>query len=443
MVDIVAHADAEVQAVQVVDRGEDIVHGHGGADQQIVVLFQQLLLLGLIAGLLQNAAQLGKAYALVDAGFLYIKVKEGLGIHSAVGNHLHLVLANAQHHHGNTGAVGSLGGLTGDLFALGDENFTGERSDHVLGGNKAGDAACQRELFIHLIAAEARQIIAAGVKEQCLQMVDGAFHRGGLTGAQLAVGFQQGFLAVVGGVFFQRGQNAGILAEEIQNLFIAALFAQCTDQHGHGQLAVFIDAHIEHIVDIGFIFQPCAAVGVHGGGVQLFAQLVKAFAVENTGAANQLADDHSLGAVDDKGTAVGHQREVAHEDFLLFQLARGFVEQACGHAQGCGIGGIAQLALVDAVFGIILQAEINKIQHKVTGVILDRCDILEYLLQPFVQKPLIRVFLDLDQVGHVNDFVDAGETHSLGFTAHLGLDLHHKKQPLLTFWYLFGSVHTA
>ena len=103
-------------------------------------------------------------------------------------------------------------------------------------------------------------------------------------------------------------------------------------------------------------------------------------AVEHTGRADQLADDRTLSTVDNKGACVGHQGEVAHEDLLILHLA-----------------------------GLLVQQ---------TGV--------KDLLQAFIQKPLIRVLLHLDQVRHTDDFVDVGEAHALGFAELYGLDFHHK-----------------
>ena len=41
----------------------------------------------------------------------------------------------------------------------------------------------------------------------------------------------------------------------------------------------------------------------------------------DAGRADELRDDDTLGAVDDEGALVGHQREVAHEDRLALDLA--------------------------------------------------------------------------------------------------------------------------
>ena len=54
----------------------------------------------------------------------------------------------------------------------------------------------------------------------------------------------------------------------------------------------------------------------------------------------QLRDDDALGAIDDEGAGVGHERQFAHVDFLLLDVLDGLVRrlavvdhQAHGHAQ--------------------------------------------------------------------------------------------------------------
>ena len=73
----------------------------------------------------------------------------------------------------------------------------------------------------------------------------------------------------------------------------------------------------------------------------------------------ELADDDALGDVDDKGAVVGHQRDIAEKDFLLFDVADIFRArvgvlvvdgQANGDLERGGIGHAAFLALVHVVF---------------------------------------------------------------------------------------------
>ena len=68
----------------------------------------------------------------------------------------------------------------------------------------------------------------------------------------------------------------------------------------------------------------------------------------------QLADDHALGAVDDERAVLGHQRNIAEENFLLLDVANGLRarvrilvvnREADGDLERRGIGHAALLAL--------------------------------------------------------------------------------------------------
>ena len=66
----------------------------------------------------------------------------------------------------------------------------------------------------------------------------------------------------------------------------------------------------------------------------------------------QLRDDDALGAVDDEGAGVGHERQFAHVDFLLLDVLDRLVrrlavvdDQAHGHAQRRAVAHAARTAL--------------------------------------------------------------------------------------------------
>ena len=397
-----------------------------------MVFAQQFLLLVHILRLVQNGAQPGKADALVDAALGRVERKELFRVHRAVGEHLHFLAVHRQVHQAYARGLGGGGRLFAHLFARGGQQLARQRGNDVARSHMAGNALGKRQLLVHFIAAKARKVIPARVKEQAVQMALRALHRGGLARAQLAVRLQQALFLAGGGVFGQGGLNALVVAEEIADARVVAQ-AQSAQEHRHRNFAVFINAHIEHIVRICLKLKPCAAVGVHGGGKQLFARFVVAFAEIHARAAHQLRDNHALGAVVQERAGIRHQREIAHEDLLLFHLARLFVQQACGDAQRRGIGGIALFAFLDGVFGLGIQAVVDEIQHKVAGIILDGGNIAEDLFQALFQKPVVRVFLHLDEVRHVDDFIDARKAHALGFAKLYGLDFHHNLRPLLIF----------
>ena len=437
MVDLVGGAHAVVQAQHVVDRGEDIVHRDGAADQLVAVFAQQLLLLLRVGGGVQDLADAGQAGALVDAGLLlHVEAEEGLGVHTAVGDddeghRVPHLLVDQHLDAGDAGGVDLLGLGAVDLLAVCDQQLAGQRGDHILAGAQAGDAAGQRQLVVHLVAAKAGQVITAGVKEQRIQMAAAAFHRRGLAGAQLAVDFQQAFLSGVGDVLFQRSVDLGLgITEELTDLLVGAK-AQRTHQRGDRQLAVFVDTDIENVLGIGLILQPGAAVGVHGSGKQVLAGAVLAGTVENAGRTDQLADDGALRTVGDKGAGIGHEREIAHEDLLLLHFPGLLVEQPRRDVQRGRVGGIPFLAFFDGVLGVLVQPVVDEFQHQVAGVVLDRGNVVEDFTQAFLQEPVVRIFLDLDEIGHVDHFVDPGKTHAGRSAVLYGLDLYHKTRPLL------------
>ena len=77
---------------------------------------------------------------------------------------------------------------------------------------------------------------------------------------------------------------------------------------------------------------------------------------EHAGRTVQLRDDDALGAVDDEGAVVGHERDLAHVDLLLLHVLDGLARrlavvdhQAHGHAQRRAVAhaALAALALVE------------------------------------------------------------------------------------------------
>ena len=436
VVDFIGHADAMVKAQQVVDGSKDIVNGNGAADELIMILGQQFFLLFRIGGSIQNLTDFGEGSALVDAAFLHVKAEETLGIDTAVGEHDHIdrILALALHDNsnaGNTGVINFNSLFVADALALGGQQFAGQRGNDVLSSLIARNTAGQAQLVVHLEAAKTSQVVTARIKEQQVDVAAGAFHRRWLAGTQLAVALQQGFLCGMGDILFQGGVDFGFrIAEVLADLLIGAK-PQCAQEGSNRQLAVFINAHIIYIGRIGFVFQPCAAVGVHGCGEKVLAGTVLAGSIEHAGRTNQLADDNTFCTVGDESAGIRHEREIAHENFLFLHFAGAFVQQARSDIKRRSIRCVTLFTFFNGIFGVLVQTVIDKFQREIPGVILDRVNVVEHFAQALVQEPVIRVFLDLDEVGHANHFVDAGKAHSGGSTVLYGLDLYHKMRPLL------------
>ena len=140
-----------------------------------------------------------------------------------------------------------------------------------------------------------------------------------------------------------------------------------------------------------------------------------------------LRDDDALGAVDNEGAVIGHERNVAHVDILLLdvfdRLGAGlFVDiehdQAERHLEWRGIGHAALPALVDVVLRPF-EFVFDKLEHRRVGKIGNRKDRFEDGLQPFVgaaglrlhnqQELVVGCLLNLNKVRHLRDFLDFSE----------------------------------
>ena len=422
VVDVVRGAHAEGQAVEVVDGRHNVVHGdmlghqlvHAVTDEVEKVLLAQGIGLPLVQQLLEHPA----AHLFGDAGLGGVEVHKLGHVHHAVREHLYHMHAGVEvvHlHHGlvDTQVVQLPGPFPGEHLA---------RLGHDLAGGGVGHGGAQLlarqtgpdgQLFIELVPANPGQVIPPGVEEQGVHQALGGVHRGGLAGTQLAVDLQHGLLIALAGVLLQGGQDAGVLAEQLDDARVGA-GADGPDEAGDGQLAVFVDAHVEDVGEVGFVLQPGPPVGDDGGGEGDIVRLVRVFREVHAGGAHQLGHDDPLRAVDDKGARIGHDGEVAHKDGLLLDLVGGLVAQVDLYLHGGGVGHVLGLALLNGVLGGIVHGEADEGQLQVARVVGDGVHIVEHLLEARLQEPFIGLFLDLQEVGHLQDILAAGEALALG-----------------------------
>ena len=142
---------------------------------------------------------------------------------------------------------------------------------------------------------------------------------------------------------------------------------------------------------------------------------------EHARGAVQLRDDDTLGAVDDEGAVVGHERQLAEVDLLLAHVldrllgAGGLLvedDEAHLHAQRGGVGEPAQLALLD-VEHRLAEPVADVLERSVAAVARDREDALEGSVQADrvavvlrlvgLEELAIRVELDGQQVRRVEN----------------------------------------
>ena len=201
-------------------------------------------------------------------------------------------------------------------------------------------------------------------------------------------------------------------------------------QRGRRQLPPPVDPHVNQVLGVEFEVEPRAAIGDDPRREQELARavgLALVVIVEHARRAVHLRDDHALGAVDHEGAVVGHQRQVAHVDVLLLDVAdaarAGVVvdvpdDQAQGDPERGGEGHAALMALLDVVFRL-LELVLDEVERRPLGEVPDREHRLEDLLQPdqvalrraqvHLQEVLVGRALNLDQVRHHRDLGDVPE----------------------------------
>ncbi|CDB30393.1 uncharacterized protein BN490_01581 [Firmicutes bacterium CAG:137] len=329
---------------------------------------------------IQQLPQDGEADLLVDAVLLGVKGDKPGHVHHVVGEHLQGP-SPLQDQNGLVHPMGRklLGLGPGEGLAGHSQNLTGEGIGNGLRQDLPGQPGPDVHLLVELVPAHLGHIIAPGVKEQGVHIGLGIFHCGRLAGAQAAVNLQEALLPGLAGVLLQGGVDEGILAKKLFDLGVG-VHTHGPDQAGNGQLPVLVDADVKHALVVGLIFQPCAPVGNHSGGVGVLIRLVHLVAVVHPGRADNLGDDNTLAAVDDEGAAVCHNGEVPHEDLLLLDLVGLRVAQAHPNLDGASVGGIPLHALLHSILGLIPHGEIQEGQLQLPAEVRDRAHIPEDLL---------------------------------------------------------------
>ena len=189
--------------------------------------------------------------------------------------------------------------------------------------------------------------------------------------------------------------------------------AERLQQHRDDLTALAVDPDADGVLLVDVELQPRTAAGDDLRDVDLLVGgLVELAAEVDAGRAHELGDDDTLGAVDDEGAPLGHDREVPHEDFLLLDLAGHLVDEGGLDEQRLAVGDVAVTALL--LGGLeVLELMLAEVELELLGEVLDRGDFLEDLLEALVQEPVERLPLDAHEVGKRQDLVELGETDTV------------------------------
>ena len=123
---------------------------------------------------------------------------------------------------------------------------------------------------------------------------------------------------------------------------------------------------------------------------------------DDTRRTHELRNDHSLGAVHNERSTVGHDREVAHEDGLLLDFTSLGVHEACPDEDRSVVRHVLLAALFNRELGrrtkvLVVRVELE-FEGKLARVVFNWTDVFEGLLQAVVQEPLEGITLDRNEV---------------------------------------------
>ncbi|CAM5196674.1 hypothetical protein CDEN61S_01685 [Castellaniella denitrificans] len=461
-----AHA-AVAQVIDVVDLAAAVAQFHQQLDGVEDVLVGQGQRAGVAGVAAQAAVDLHPADARQVVGFLGIEqaLEQGLdgflggrlaGAHHAVDGHArgHLVggVVGAQGL-GNVGALVQLVDVErldvadarraefrqqglGDLVVGLSQDFAGVRADDVLGQDAAQQEVLGHRDVVDLGGGQVAQVL--GIDALVLLDDDVALFVGDVEARDLALPalgheFEHAAFLVEGDVV-----EAGEIGQDGFRRHADGL-----QQDRHRHLAAAVDAEEQDVLGIELEVQPRAAVGNHARGEQQLARAVGLAAVmfeEHARRAVQLGHDDPLGAVDDEGAGVRHERNFAHVDFLFLDFLDGGLADLAVHqhqahlgAQRRRVGQAALLAFLDVEHGGA-QHVADEFQPRHLIMADDRKYRIEGRLQSFflpfgrgnvrLQEGLERLQLRRQQVGDVLDVLALGE--AFAYALLFGVRIRHE-----------------
>ena len=260
----------------------------------------------------------------------------------------------------------------------------------------------EAELLVELEAADLGGVVALRVEVEVVEKRAPGLGRRRLARAKLAVQVRQGLFLGVHGVLLERLDERGEVAEDFADLRLA--HAEGLEEDRHRLLALAVHAHADGVALVDLELEPSPA---RGNDLDVEHVFVRRFVGEpfevDARRAHKLRNDDALGAVDDERSTLGHEREVADERGLAFDLAGLVVLEFGCHIQRSGVRQIALAAFGDGVLGI-LQVRGGKHETHGLGCVFNGGNLFEDLLEAglgtgVLRGPLLRADEPTEAVG--------------------------------------------
>ena len=171
------------------------------------------------------------------------------------------------------------------------------------------------------------------------------------------------------------------LVEELEDLgVVGVLLVHRPEERERGELSALIDPYLERVLLRNIELDPAPALWNDSAVVGLAVGRLGVGDEVDTGRAVQLADNDTLGTVDDELTATEHDGHIAEIDLLLNGLV---ARQPQPHAERAAVGEAQLAAFIGIVAGLPqLVADILEFDGAI--VALDREDFPQNTLDPLV-----------------------------------------------------------
>ena len=336
---------------------------------------------------------------LVDARLGEVVAENIGGVNRHVGEHLDLgSVLKTDVNLVDAGALNLARILFGYLSSVLKHDLAGNGAYRGTRQRLSEYTVCDGKLFIVFVPADGGEIVTLWIEEQIVYKYLGAFNNRRLARTKLLVYLLESLLTdarvVLNGksdglVLVKRRRKLYLVSEHIAKLGFG-LDSERVDKHGHGDLAVLIDAHIENIVCIRLVFKPCAAVRDHRSGVGVLAGFVDIRRIVDSGRANDLRNDNALRSVYNESSLVRHYGKITHEYLGLLDFARQLIRETHIDLERRRIVCVAFLALLNGIFYFgFVNGKGYKVDKEISRIINDRGNILENLLNSFFHEPSV------------------------------------------------------
>ena len=431
MVDVVCFADAVSEVDQIADRSDYVLEDDVlRAELLLSVCDGSLQLVLVSACLLDDVHQDRIEYLLRQLVRSEVHIQILCRIYEVVSDDLCdlcrailglvFLILRVNQYRLDAGILDDHGHGSGDSSVLLYEDLACVRVDDILCSDCIYESVVKSELAVVLEPAYLGEVIAPLVEEQGHQHGSCVLNCWRLSRSQSSVKFSEAFCAVLCCVLFERTKQSVVFAEDSDDVLIAAEGkrfriddAESSEERCERLLSRSVDSDIQNALRICLVLEPCTSVRDDLRAEQLLVGLVCRDIKVRSRRTYHLRNDGSLGSVVDECALLCHEREISHEYVLLLDLTGVTVDQSYLYGQSCSVCGISLLALLLVILRSVGEMVICKLKAESVGRIADRRNVVENLSKALLDKPFVGLCLYIDEVRHLANLMDLGESHTL------------------------------